>query len=89
MPANSRPRSRSVSLIAGSSGAPGAILARGDEMAELGELDQNVGGVGAGVMEGAHQLERLGDLALHRVLEQRDDLAPVGEAEHVANGERA
>ena len=39
-------------------------------------------------MKGAHQLERRRDLAVHRAFEQIDDVAPVGKAEHVANGGR-
>ena len=35
-----------------------------DEMAKLGQLDQDVGGVGARLVERAHDLESLGDLAL-------------------------
>ena len=44
-------------------------LGPGDEMAELGELDEDVGGVGAGLMESAREVERLGDLSLHHPLE--------------------
>ena len=66
----------------------GRNLGAGDEMAKLRELDQDVGGIGARLMERAHDLERRGDLTFHDALEQRDDLAPVREAQHVANGER-
>ena len=55
-------------------------------MAELGQFDQDVGGVGAGPVERARKLKRLGDLALHEAFEQEYDLAAVREAEHVANG---
>ena len=41
------------------------------------------------MIKGARPFDRLGDLAPHRALEQRHDLATVGEAQHVANGGRA
>ncbi len=69
-------------------GRVGRDLDLGDVVADLRDFEQDVGRIRAGVIERAHQFERLGDLALHRPLEQGDDLAPVGKAEHVADGER-
>ena len=51
-------------------GRAGRDLGAGDEMAELGKFDEDVGGVGAGLVERARKLKRLGDLALHDALEQ-------------------
>ena len=50
-------------------GRSGRDLGAGDEMAKLGEVDEDVGGVGAGLMESAREVERLGDLSLHHPLE--------------------
>ncbi len=50
-------------------GRGGRDLGAGDEMTELGQLDEDVGGVGAGLMERAREVERLGDLALHHPFE--------------------
>ena len=69
-------------------GRRGGNFGARDEMAKLGQIDQDVGGVGARLVERAHDLEGLGDLTPHDALEQCDDLAPVREAQHVANGER-
>ena len=55
-----------------------------DEMAELAELQQHLGGVGAGAIEPLRHLQRRRDLAAHGELEQVDDVAAVGEAEHAA-----
>ncbi len=53
-------------------------------MAEFGELDQQLGGIGAGEMQLRRQFERRRDLAGHGVGEEVDDLAAIGEAEHRA-----
>ena len=69
------------------SGARGNLGA-GDEMTELGEIDEYVRRLGAGPVERAHEVERAGDVAAHRFFEEGDDFAAVGEAEHVAHGGR-
>ncbi len=43
-------------------GRRGRDLGARDEMAELGQIDQDVGGVGARLVQGAHDLKGLGDL---------------------------
>ena len=59
-----------------------------DEMAKLGQIDQDVGGFGARLVERTYDLESLGDLPPHDTLEQCNDFASVRKAQHVANGER-
>src|SRR3984885_14114226 len=86
--ANSRPRSRSISLTAGSAVAAVAILARVTKW-QNSASSTRMSAASAPAWWSARTIsKRLGDLALHDPLEQRDDLAPVREAQHIANGER-
>ena len=55
-----------------------------DEMAKLGKLDQHFRRVGAGLVQPVDEVERLAHLAAHGELEEVDDVAAVGEAEHGA-----
>ena len=59
-----------------------------DEMRERGEVGQDDGRVGPGVVLRAQAREGGRHVAAHRRLEQVDDLRAVGEAEHVAHRRR-
>ncbi len=57
-------------------------------MAEFGELNDDVQGIGASLVQGAHDRDGLPRFAAHRALEERDDLTSIRKAKHLADGQR-
>ena len=61
-------------------------------MREFGEVGEDRGRIGAGVVLGAKLVQRGGRVTLHQMLEQVDDAAAIAEAQHLADrigGDRA
>ena len=62
------------------------------QMREFGEVGEDGGRIGAGVVLGAKLVQRGGRVTLHQMLEQVDDAAAIAEAQHLADrigGDRA